>query len=58
MAGVILAERWEPARLDGIVATKIFIFSAHWSQIKFVETEFGASRKMALIIKPAERRTQ
>ena len=47
-----------PARLVGIVATKILVFSAHWSQIKFSETEFGANRKMALIIKPAEGRTQ
>ena len=48
----------EPARLGGIVATEILVFSAHWSQIKFSETEFGANRKMALIIKPAEGRTQ
>jgi len=47
-----------PARLNGIVVTKILVFSAHWSQIKFAETEFGANRKMALNIKPAEGRTQ
>jgi len=41
-----------PARLDGIVATKILVSSAHWSQIKFAETEFGANRKMALTLKP------
>ena len=41
-----------PARLGGIVATKILVFSAHWSQIKFSETEFGANRKMALTLKP------
>ena len=47
-----------PARLNGIVATKILVFSVNWSQIKFAETEFGTDRKMALIIKPAEGRTQ
>ena len=47
-----------PARLDGIVVTEILVFSAHWSQIKFAETEFGANRKMALTLKPAEGRTQ
>ena len=48
----------EPARLSGIAATEILVFSAHWSQIKFAETEFGANRKMALTLKPAEGRTQ
>jgi len=38
LAGVILVGRWGTARLDGIVDTKIFVFSAHWSQIKFAET--------------------
>ena len=47
-----------PARLDGIVVTEILVFSAHWSQIKFAETEFGANRKMALTLKPTEGRTQ
>ena len=46
------------ARLNGIVATKILVFSVHWSQIKFAETEFGANRKMDLTLKPAEGRTQ
>ena len=50
--------RWGTARLDGIVATEILVFSAHWSQIKFAETEFGANRKMDLTLKPAEGRTQ
>ena len=48
----------EPARLDDIVATEILVFSVHWSQIKFAETEFGANRKMDLTLKPAEGRTQ
>ena len=48
----------EPARLSGIAATEILVFSAHWSQIKFAETEFGANRKMALTLKPTEGRTQ
>ena len=47
-----------PARLDGIVVTEILVFSAHWSQIKFAETEFGANRKMDLTLKLAEGRTQ
>ena len=51
-------EQWGTARLDGIVDNKIFVFSAHWSQIKFAETEFGANRKMDLTLKPAEGRTQ
>ena len=48
----------EPARLGGIVATEILVFSAHGGQIKFAETEFGSNRKMALTLKPAEGRTQ
>ena len=46
------------ARLDGIVATKILVFSVLWSQTKFAETEFGANRKMDLTLKLAEGRTQ
>ena len=48
----------EPARLGGIVATEILVFSAHGGQIKFAETEFGSNRKMDLTLKPAEGRTQ
>ena len=47
-----------PGRLNDIVATKILVFSAHWSQIKFAETEFGENRKMALILKSEEGRTR
>ena len=47
-----------PAKLSGIVATEILVFSAHGNQIKFAETEFGAKRKMDLTRKPAEGRTQ
>ena len=47
-----------PAKLSGIVATEILVFSAHGNQIKFAETEFGAKRKMDLTHKPAEGRTQ
>ena len=43
---------------SGIVATEILGFLAHWSQIKFAETESGGNRKMALIIKVAEGRTR
>ena len=35
---------------EGMLPAKILAFSAHWSQMKNMETELGGNRKVAFIL--------